>query len=51
MGDWLTGNLQGPLVVNAQNRLGQQVVLNEKRWTTRQPLLKLQAEMPMAKSA
>ena len=49
--DWLTGNLLGPLVVNAQNRLAQQVVLTEKKWTTRQPLLKLQAELPLAKSA
>jgi flagellar assembly factor FliW len=51
VGEWLTGNLLGPLVVNAQNRLAQQVVLTEKKWTTRQPLLKLQAELPLAKSA
>jgi len=49
--EWLTGNLLGPIVVNAANRLAQQVVLTEKRWTTRQPLLKLQAEVPLAKSA
>jgi flagellar assembly factor FliW len=49
--DWLTGNLLGPIVVNAANRTGQQVVLTEKKWTTRQPLLKLQAEIPLAKSA
>jgi flagellar assembly factor FliW len=51
VGDWLTGNLQGPLVVNAQNRLGQQVVINDKKWTTRQPLLRLQAEVALARSA
>jgi flagellar assembly factor FliW len=51
VGDWLTGNLLGPLVVNAANRLAQQVVLTEKKWTTRQALLKLQAELPLAKSA
>ena len=51
VGDWLTGNLQGPLIVNAQNRRGQQVVLNDKKWTTRQPLLRLQAEVQLAKSA
>jgi len=51
VGDWLTGNLQGPLVINAQNLRGQQVVLNEKKWTTRQPLLRLQADVPLAKSA
>ena len=51
VGDWLTGNLLGPIIVNAQNRLGQQVVLTEKKWTTRQPLLRLAAEVPLAKSA
>lgn len=51
VGDWLTGNLLGPIVVNAENRLAQQVVLTEKKWTTRQPLLRLAAELPLAKSA
>jgi len=51
VGDWLTGNLQGPLVINAQNRVGNQIVINDKKWTTRQPLLRLQAEVPLAKSA
>jgi flagellar assembly factor FliW len=51
-GDWLTGNLLGPIVVNASNRLATQVVLTEKKWTTRQPLLKLQqSEVALAKSA
>ena len=49
--EWLTGNLLGPIVVNAQNRLATQVVLTEKKWTTRQPLLRLQSEVPLAKSA
>ena len=49
--EWLTGNLLGPIVVNAANRLAQQVVLTEKRWTTRQPLLRLQSEVSLAKSA
>lgn len=49
--EWLTGNLLGPIVVNAQNRRAQQIVLTEKKWTTRQPLLKLQADVPLAKSA
>lgn len=49
--EWLTGNLLGPLVVNAGNRIGSQVVLTEKKWTTRQPLIKLQTEIPLAKSA
>jgi flagellar assembly factor FliW len=49
--EWLTGNLLGPIVVNAANRLAQQVVLTEKKWTTRQPLMKLAQEVPLAKSA
>jgi flagellar assembly factor FliW len=51
LGDWLTGNLLGPIVVNGENRMAQQVVLTEKKWTTRQPLLRLTAEVPLAKSA
>jgi flagellar assembly factor FliW len=52
VGEWLTGNLLGPLLVNAQNHLAQQVVLTEKKWTTRQPLLRVgMTEMPLAKSA
>jgi len=47
---WLTGNLMGPLVINAANCLGQQVVLTEKKWTARQPLLRLAPEMPLAKA-
>jgi len=37
----LTGNLQGPLVVNTLDRTGEQLVLADKRWTTRQPLMKV----------
>jgi flagellar assembly factor FliW len=48
VGDWLTGNLLGPILVNADNRLATQVVLTEKKWTTRQPLLRLQAEVSRA---
>jgi flagellar assembly factor FliW len=51
VGDWLTGNLLGPILVNTQNRQGQQVVLTEKKWTTRQPLVQLTAQRPLAKSA
>lgn len=50
----LTGNLQGPLVVNTLSRSGEQFVLAEKRWTTRHPLLTLgagQAEKSRAMSA
>jgi flagellar assembly factor FliW len=51
IGDWLTGNLLGPIIVNSENRIAQQVVLTEKKWTTRQPLLRLTSEVPLAKSA
>jgi flagellar assembly factor FliW len=46
--EWLTGNLLGPIVVNATNRLAHQVVLTDKKWTTRQPLMRLQAQVPLA---
>jgi flagellar assembly factor FliW len=51
VGEWLTGNLLGPIVVNAQTRVAQQAVLTDKKWTTRQPLMKLPTEVPLAKSA
>jgi len=37
----LTGNLQGPLIINTLTRTGEQMVLAEKRWTTRHPLVKV----------
>jgi len=37
----LTGNLQGPLVINTVTRGGEQFVLAEKRWTTRHPLINI----------
>lgn len=37
----LTGNLQGPLVINTRTRVGEQLVLAEKRWTTRHPLVRV----------
>lgn len=40
----LTGNLQGPLVINVLNRLGKQLVLSEKKYSTRHPLLELQTQ-------
>ena len=53
VGDWITGNLLGPLLVNAENRLAVQVVLTERKWTTRQPLVRVApaAPMPLARSA
>jgi flagellar assembly factor FliW len=42
VGPTLTGNLQGPLVVNIVERVGEQFVLAEKKWTTRHDLLSLE---------
>ena len=50
VGEMLTCNLLGPIVVNVANRRAQQVVLTEKRWTTRQPLMQIRS-VPLAKSA
>jgi len=44
----LTGNLQGPLVINTLTRVGEQMVLAEKRWTTRHPLVKVPASRAIA---
>ena len=40
----LTGNLQGPLVVSASNRKGVQLVLSEKKYSTRHPLIRLHSQ-------
>ena len=42
--DALTANLQGPLIVNIKNRRGMQVVLADRRWTTRRQIAKLVAQ-------
>lgn len=48
----LTGNLQGPLVINTLLRQGEQLVLAEKRWTTRHPLVRVaQGEQAVRASA
>ena len=39
----LTGNLQGPLVINVKQRVGEQMVLSDRRFTTRVPLVELGA--------
>ena len=54
VGDWLTGNLLGPIVINVVTCQGKQIVLTEKKWSTRQPLLKLgetEQAQPLRKSA
>lgn len=40
-GRTLTANLQGPLVINLKNHRGMQLVLAEKRWTTRHEIVQL----------
>ena len=37
----LTGNLQGPLVINVETREGKQLVLSDRRYSTRHPLMNL----------
>jgi flagellar assembly factor FliW len=37
----LTGNLQGPLVIHLRTRTAEQLVLSDRRFTTRVPLLEL----------
>ena len=50
--DMLTGNLQGPLVINVATRVGKQLVLSDKRFATRHPLLRLdQTERAVTQSA
>lgn len=41
--DTLTANLQGPLVINVATRVGKQLVLSDKKYTTRHTLMKLPA--------
>ena len=37
----LTGNLQGPLIINIETRVGKQLVLSDRRFSTRHPLMSL----------
>lgn len=48
VGSALTGNLQGPLVINTLDRIGEQMVLAEKKWTTRHELLRLETPVHAA---
>jgi len=47
----LTGNLQGPLVINVGQRRGEQLDLSDRRFTTRVPLLEIRTAVPQAASA
>ena len=42
-GSVLTGNLQGPLVIHTLRKTGEQLVLADKRFNTRTPLVDLEA--------
>ncbi len=48
-GTLLTGNLQGPLIIHTERRAGEQLVLADKRFHTRVPLVDTAA--PVAASA
>lgn len=39
--EMLTGNLQGPLIINVASRIGKQLVLSDKRYSTRHPMMRL----------
>ncbi len=51
IGEQLTGNFQGPLIINTLSRVGEQMVLAEKRWTTRHPLMRVGADSSQTASA
>jgi flagellar assembly factor FliW len=40
--DTLTANLQGPLVIHAVTRVASQIVISEKKYQTRHPIMQLQ---------
>jgi flagellar assembly factor FliW len=40
--DTLTANLQGPLVIHATTRIAAQIVISEKKYQTRHPIVQLQ---------
>lgn len=44
----LTGNLQGPLIVHVTKRVGEQLVLSDRRFTTRVPLVELGSRITAA---
>jgi flagellar assembly factor FliW len=48
VGQTLTGNLQGPLVVNSVLRTGDQFVLADKKWSTRHELMTMEQQAKAA---
>ncbi len=47
----LTANMQGPIVINLKNHCAMQLVLAEKRWTTRHAIVRLGEQAHHAASA
>lgn len=50
VGELMTGNLQGPIVVNTVTRAARQMVLSDKRFSTRHPLMRMPQPQPMSKT-
>ncbi|HUU84324.1 MAG TPA: flagellar assembly protein FliW [Phycisphaerae bacterium] len=46
----LTGNLQGPLVINVATRAARQSVLSDQRYSTRHPLTRIPAPETLART-
>ncbi len=51
VGESLTGNLLGPLVIGARSLRGRQLVLSDRRYSTRHPLWRLAPKAAVSKSA
>jgi flagellar assembly factor FliW len=49
--EYLTANLLGPLVVGAHSLLGRQLVLSDKRYGTRHPLVRIDAPVAVSRTA
>jgi flagellar assembly factor FliW len=47
-GSPMTANLQGPLIINREERIGKQVILTDNRWKTKHDIVE---EMAAAKKA
>lgn len=49
--DLFTGNFQGPIVVNVENRQAKQLVLSDKRYSTRHPLMRVPRAEALGRTA
>ncbi len=49
--DALTANLLGPLVIGVESLIGRQLVLSEKKYSTRHRLMPARAARPVARTA